>query len=337
MKKAIRVPIKDAESIRIRLAESGRLDPERKITVIGNEERFLEIPITEDIEGFETYQQEDVSLYNKWRSLKDILKGKVTEKELGLLPSGWQILGNIIVVSIDDSLDYLKTDIADALLIMYPSCSTVVRDMGISGQFRLPQREVLVGNNTETVNKENGCLFKLDVTKVMFSKGNLHEKALMSSIGADETIVDMFAGIGYFTIPMAVHSKPAKIIAIEINPESYAYLQENITLNNVEHIVEALNGDCAQLTPEGVADRVIMGYVNTTHHYLSQGIAAIKKDGGILHYHETTPESLVFSRPVRRIEQATLKAGRQVEILDCRKIKKYSPGVWHVVVDARII
>ncbi|WP_340818057.1 class I SAM-dependent methyltransferase family protein [Methanolobus sp. WCC4] len=335
-KKAIRVPIEKAENIRLMIADSGKLDPGRRIRVIGLEVRFLEIPVTEDIEEFETYDQEDPVFYNKWQSLEDRMKGSIPDEELDLLPSGWQILGKVMVVTIDPKIGHLKERIAEALLQMYPSCDTVVRDLGISGQFRLPQREVIIGNRTETINKENGCLFKLDVTKVMFSKGNLHEKALMSNIGANETIVDMFAGIGYFTIPMAVHAKPAKIIAIEINPGSYAYLQENIALNHVEHIVDALNGDCAELTPKGVADRVLMGYVNTTHHYLDQGIAALKESGGILHYHETTPESLISTRPAERIRQAASKAGRDVEILECRKIKKYSPGVWHVVVDARI-
>lgn len=337
MKKVIRVPISDAETIRRRLADSGQLDYGRKIRVVGEKERFLEIPVTARIEGFETYEQQQAQYYSKWQSLEEILCDRLKPQELKRLPSGWQILGDIIIVTIDPEIDYLKEEIATALLQMYPSCSTVVRDLGISGQYRIPRRELLIGNKTETINKENGCLFKLDVTKVMFSKGNLHEKKLMSNIGNDEIIVDMFAGIGYFTIPMAVHAKPAKIIAIEINPESYEYLKENINLNNVRHIVEPLNGDCGQIAPEGIADRVLMGYVNTTHHYLNRGITAIKKSGGILHYHETTPESLIFSRPIRRIEQAALKTGRQVEILECRKIKKYSPGVWHVVVDARII
>jgi tRNA wybutosine-synthesizing protein 2 len=336
MKKAIRIPIENAESMRLKIAESGKLDPERKIKVIDNGERFLEIPVTDDIEGFETCIQEDVLLYNKWLSLREILKKEVTANELKMLPAGWQILGDIILVTINPYIDSLKEKIAKSLLQMYPSCSTVVRDYGISGQFRLPEREVLIGNSTETINKENGCLFKLDVTKIMYSKGNFHEKALMSNIGADETIVDMFAGIGYFTIPMAVHARPAMIFAIEINPQSYAYLQENIVLNHVGNIVEARNGDCAELTPEGIADRVIMGYVGTTHHYLEHGIKALKDSGGILHYHETTPESLIFTRPVERIQQAASKVGRQAEILECRKIKKYSPGVWHVVVDARI-
>lgn len=334
--KVIRVPVKEAETVRLSIIEDGKLDPERKIKVIDAEERFLEIPVTEDIKGFDTYKQEDALFYNKWRSLEEILGESITETELSMLPSGWQILGNIIVVTIDPSIDHLKERIAKSLIEMYPSCNTVVRDLGINGQFRLPEREILIGDNTETINKENGCLFKLDVTKVMFSKGNLHEKALMSNIGSNETIVDMFAGIGYFTIPMAVHAKPAKVIAIEINPQSYAYLQENIVLNHVEHIVEALNGDCAEMTPKGIADRVLMGYVNTTHHYLDQGIDALKESGGILHYHETTPESLIFERPVERIMDAASKAGRDVEILGCRKIKKYSPGVWHVVIDARI-
>jgi tRNA wybutosine-synthesizing protein 2 len=335
-RKCIRVPIRDAEKVRIGLADSGRLDSQRKIKVIDKGQRLLEIPVTEDIEGFETFLQENAEFYNKWQSMGDILRDDIPAGELEKLPSGWHIIGEIIVVTIDPSLDHLKLKIAEALLKMYPSCNTVVRDLGISGQFRLPKREILIGNNTETINKEHGCLFKLDVTKVMFSKGNLHEKKLMSNIGNDEIIVDMFAGIGYFTIPMAIHAKPEKIIAIEINPESYGYLKENISLNKVEHIVEARNGDCSEVTPKGMADRVLMGYVNTTHHYLDSGIAALKPEGGIIHYHETTPESLVFSRPIGRIENAALKAGRQVEIMDCRQIKKYSPGVWHVVIDARI-
>ncbi len=334
--KVIRVPVKEAETVRLSIIENGKLDLERKIKVIDDEERFLEIPVTEDIKGFDTYEQEDALFYNKWRSLEEILGESITETELSMLPSGWQILGNIIVVTIDPSIDHLKERIAESLIKMYPSCNTVVRDLGINGQFRLPEREILLGDNTETINKENGCLFKLDVTKVMFSKGNLHEKSLMSSIGTNETIVDMFAGIGYFTIPMAVHAKPARIIAIEINPQSCAYLRENIVLNHVEDIVEARNGDCAELTPEGIADRVLMGYVGTTHHYLEHGIKALKKSGGILHYHETTPESLIFSRPIKRIKDVASKSGRKVEILECRKIKKYSPGIWHVVVDARI-
>jgi len=97
-----------------------------------------------------------------------------------------------------------KTRITEALLSMYPRCRTVLRDFGIEGQFRQPKRELLLGIETETIHMEHGCFFKQDVTKVMYSKGNLEERKRMSWLGKREVVVDMFAGIGIFSVPMAV-------------------------------------------------------------------------------------------------------------------------------------
>lgn len=170
----------------------------------------------------------------------------------------------------------------------------------------------------------------------MFSKGNLEEKRILAAGHSGETIVDMFAGIGYFSIPIAVHSKPSKIIAIELNPVSYGYLLENICLNDVQGIIEPVCGDC-RFAPENTADRVLMGYVGTTHEYLEAGIRAVKKEGGVLHYHETVHMNDFPDRPVGRIMEAAKKCGRNVTILDSRKVKKYSPGVYHVVIDVEIL
>ena len=137
----------------------------------------------------------------------------------------------------------------------------------------------------------------------MYSKGNLAERKRMSKLGQGEIVVDMFAGIGYFSIPMAVHARPEKFFSIEINPESFAYLKENIRLNHVEGIITPILGDCSQAAPEGEADRVIMGYVGTTHHYLEPAMKALKKSGGILHYRETVPENLARTRPEERIKK----------------------------------
>jgi tRNA wybutosine-synthesizing protein 2 len=336
-KRAVIVPVSDAEAVRNGLLVKGMLDHERKIrTISSNGNMFLEIPVTGNVNGMDTIEQSSPEYYRKHQSLMERLEDIIPERDLQLLPSGWHVVGRTIIVSIDKRIEEHKHLIALRLLEIYPHCHTVVRDLGIEGQFRQPKREILAGISTKTVHKENSCLFSLDVTKVMFSKGNLYEKKLMSKVGSGEVIVDMFAGIGYFSIPIAVHAKPAKIYAIEINPESFEYLQENIRLNKVEHIMEALNGDCAMITPMGVADRVLMGYVGTTHEYLEQGIKAIKSTGGMLHYHETVPEKLMFGRPVSRITDAAAREGRQVEIRECRRVKKYSPGVWHIVVDAWI-
>ncbi|AKB46995.1 tRNA methylase Trm12p Wyeosine biosynthesis [Methanosarcina sp. Kolksee] len=337
----IRTAPEKGEELRKKAIQGGFLDTSRKIRKVRTEEgNFLEIPVTESaydsVDSFLVLEQENPEFLEKPNSLKDSLKGFLSETELASVPSGWQVLGDIIIVFIPEILEDKKTRIAESLLSMYPKCRTVVRDFGIEGQFRQPKRELLLGSETETIHKEHGCFFKQDVTKVMYSKGNLEERKRMSQLGEGEVIVDMFAGIGYFSIPMAVHSRPKKIVGIEINPESFAYLKENIRLNKVEDIFIPICGDCSKFAPEGTADRVLMGYVGTTHHYLEPAIKALKKSGGILHYHETVPESLARTRPQERIEKAACALGKKVEILETHRIKKYSPGVLHVVVDARI-
>lgn len=210
---------------------------------------------------------------------------------------------------------------------------TIMKIDHIQGTKREPVYKILYGEETETINKENGCLFKLDLTKVMWSKGNNNERLRIAKLVEDrETVIDMFAGIGYFSIPIGVHANAREVISIEINPNSYHFLCENIKLNKLDNVTPIL-GDCKDVTPKFKADRIIMGYVKTTHHYLNVAIDSLN-EGGILHYHETVPEKLIESRPIERIISEA--DGREVELLKINKVKKYSPGVWHVVIDARI-
>ncbi len=267
-------------------------------------------------------------------ALKLLLKDLSPEEEAAL-PRGWQTVGEVLLVHVPEPLRPRRRELGEALLGLYPRCKTVVETKRIAGEYREPIVEAIAGDGTETVHKENYILFKLDVARVMFSQGNFYERRRMSTVGTDEHVVDMFAGIGYFTLPMAVHAKPARIDAIEINPVSFAYLQENIKLNHVEDIVSPVLDDCRKIAPVGEADRVIMGYVGTTQEYLPWGVKAVRP-GGILHYHETTPEKLVFDRPIRYVKEAAEAQGRRAEIVNMVKVKKYSPGVWHVVVDAKI-
>ena len=210
---------------------------------------------------------------------------------------------------------------------------TIMKINHIQGTKREPVYKILYGGETETVNKENGCLFKLDLAKVMWSKGNNNERLRIARlVEDDETVLDMFAGIGYFSIPIGVHANAREVISIEINPNSYHFLCENIRLNKLDNVTPIL-GDCKVETPKYRADRIIMGYVKTTHHYLKAAIGSLN-EGGVLHYHETVPEKLMNTRPFERIMSEA--DGREVELLKVNKIKKYAPGVEHVVIDARI-
>jgi len=266
----------------------------------------------------------------------------LSPKEAKLLPRGWQILGTVILVSIPDALPDRANAIGDALLAMYPRCNTVLWNRGVAGRFREPICEVIAGTGeTETIHKENGCYFKLDAARIMFSQGNLVERMRMARICEDQVVLDMFAGIGYFSIQIAVHSRPKKVISVELNPTAYHYLTENIKINQVTDLVFPVHGDCAVKAPENVADRVIMGYLDPSHEQIVKGLLAARL-GGILHYHEATPAALTYQRPIQRIKDAAQACGRicgrrcSVEIIGCRTIKKYAPGVVHVVVDVRV-
>ena len=236
-------------------------------------------------------------------------------------------IGDVLIVDNNYSNDDFES------LSKKHNVKTVMKIDHIQGTKREPVYKILYGSETETINKENGCLFKLDLSKVMWSKGNNNERLRIAKlVGDGETVIDMFAGIGYFSIPIGVHSKAKQVYAIEINPNSHYYLCENIKLNKLNNVTPIL-GDCMIETPKLNADRIIMGYVKTTHHYLKVAIDSLNP-GGIIHYHETVPEKLMNSRPVERI---IAQAGdRDVEVLKINKIKKYAPGVEHVVVDAMI-
>jgi len=237
-----------------------------------------------------------------------------------------KVIGDILVLK-------NKPDNLQELLDL-PEVKRIVKLGRINGPKREPEVEILVGDNTETIHRENHCFFKLDVAKIMWSKGNTTERKRMANLVEDgETIVDMFAGIGYFSIPIAVHSNPSKIYSVEINPVSYGYLNENIALNKAEGVIEPIMGDCREVAPKNIADRVLMGYIGNTNEYLGAAMEIVKP-GGVIHYHESVPDKLKFKRPPQRIIDAA--DGRNVEILNKRIIKMYSPGVYHVVIDALI-
>jgi tRNA wybutosine-synthesizing protein 2 len=151
-------------------------------------------------------------------------------------------------------------------------------------------------------------------------------------VDPDERVFDMFAGIGYFTLPMA--RAGADVTATEKNPAAFRYLIENAMLNDVSDRVSAFRADCRDVAVDPRVDRVVMGYYEA-HEYLDAALAALKP-GGIVHLHEATPERLLWDRPISRLRDVAEDAGREVELLDRRTVKSHSEGVAHVVVDARI-
>ncbi len=341
---ALRIPSQHAEAARVLIQDARILNKYHRIF---NENDITEIPLLEqpdsELEGSlkalggEIIDDRDYAPRDTFRDIhKEILDAiDVPEEIKSKLPKRWEQLGHVLILKIDDELEDWQEEIAVTYAKIL-DVDTVLRDTGgIEGQFREPVMELLIGDNTETIHLENSIKYCLDAARIMFSSGNVDERIRMASVcEKGETVVDMFAGIGYFTLPMAAHSEPARIIAHEINPRSHKYLKMNSQLNGVGKIVEPVLGDCLD-AEEGIADRIVMGYVGTTHEYLPKAMK-ILKDTGIIHYHETCPDRLMPDRPQERVIGAALKAGKSVEMMEMHTIKTYSPGVVHVVVDVAI-
>jgi tRNA wybutosine-synthesizing protein 2 len=236
-------------------------------------------------------------------------------------------------VKINEKLIRYRLDIADVLLEQYPRCSSVVQIHGIGGESRKPRAELLRGDSSKTVHTENGVRFSLDVLLTMFSMGNHAERLRMATIGRGEVVVDMFAGVGQFCLPVSVHSGVDMVYACEINSNTFSHLLHGIRLNGVQEILKPQLGDCRIVAPRGLADRVIMGYLHGTHEYLDVAIQVLKETGGVIHYHEAVPQALLPERPLQRLRHAAEFQGKEMRILDWRVIKKYSPGVLHAVFD----
>jgi tRNA wybutosine-synthesizing protein 2 len=266
------------------------------------------------------------------------LSKELPDELIKKIPNKWEKVGDVVTLVLPKELEKYKELIGEKYAEIL-NCKTVLNDIGgIIGEFRKPDVEIIFGSkNTETTHKENGICFKLDPQKIMFSSGNMDERIRMATVSTNtEVVVDLFAGIGYFTLPIAVYSRPEMIVACEKNPVSYNYLKENITLNNVTDIVEPLKGDNRELAPKFIADRVIMGYIGNTRDFLETAINCLKEKIGIIHYHDKIPEKNIPNNPMDTVSKVADKFNRKAELIRYKHVKSYAPGIGHFVFDIKI-
>jgi tRNA wybutosine-synthesizing protein 2 len=193
-----------------------------------------------------------------------------------------------------------------------------------NGRERIPDIRILSGTSSEVCHHEMGMSFWLNPAEVMFSQGNRNEKLrMMGSVKQGERIADMFAGIGYFTIPVAMSG--AEVHAMEINPVAFLYLLRNIKENHLDNHVTAGCGDCRDLL-SGKYDRIIMGHFDAPL-MLDDAFNHIRR-GGTIHMHAAGRIPPVIPEQYR---DACIDEGR------VRRIKKVAPHKWHYVLDMRAL
>ncbi|TFG15305.1 class I SAM-dependent methyltransferase family protein [Candidatus Thorarchaeota archaeon] len=251
------------------------------------------------------------------------------------LPKGYQLIGHVVLLSIHPDLLPLADVIGELTLEFESRSKSVGVRMGPTrGQKRIPNYKLVAGSkNTTTTHTENGIEFKLNPMRITFSRGNVNERIFLSQqVSSDEHVVDMFACVGQFSLPIAFHSG-ANVLAIDINDLAYDFLCQNIRMNEVHENMTAVLGDCRDVTFRD-ADRIVMGYLHDTVDYLPHALNGLRFRGGIIHMH-----SLVHGNDERKIRNTIITESSEYGFMakiSSRPIKKYSPGVSHMVFDINL-
>ncbi|XP_042349314.1 tRNA wybutosine-synthesizing protein 2 homolog isoform X2 [Plectropomus leopardus] len=234
--------------------------------------------------------------------------------------------------------------------------------------FRSPMVTMLLGENSWVKHVDNRITYEFDVTKCMFSAGNITEKLRVAGFDCrGETVVDLYAGIGYFTLPYLVHAGASYVHACEWSPNAVEALQKNLVANGVSDRCTVHHGDNRQLQLCDIADRVNLGLIPSSEDGWPVACRLLKrKTGGILHIHQNVTSPLPSASAIPAINDATSRASGKAadreawqvwaddtanriasllkditgarwitNVQHIEHVKSYAPHVHHVVLDLK--
>jgi len=279
--------------------------------------------------------------------LKEVFKDKITEEEMKLLPSSFDIVGSrekaIAIVEIPEELKDKQEIIGKTIMKLHKNIKTVLKKASErKGKTRIREHELIAGDaNTEVIHKEYGCLIKVDPQKVYFSPREATERQrIAEQVKPNEDVLVMFSGVCPY--PLAIvkkQPKVRKILAVEINPDAHKYAEENVKLNKVEGKVFPILGDVKEVCPKyyGKFDRVVMPLPLGAESFLDIAIKCLKPEGGIIHFYNWGSEDDLYSRALKLVEKNVKKLKKRFEILDKRKVLPYAPKKYKVCIDFKVV
>lgn len=277
------------------------------------------------------------------RSLTEALVGKLPPHILAKVPKSFDVVGDIVILETDEELTSYGQIIGEGLKSMNNKVRLVLlKTSPISGEYRVGRYLTIWGEGkTETIHKENGCLFSLDISKVFFTPRLSDERLRVArKVGSHETVADLFAGVGPFSVLIAKRVKDVVVHAVELNESAYNYLIRNISLNKVygkvfPHLGDAR--DIARTAIKGKCDRVIMNLPFGSEMFIDAGSDALKTSGGVIHLYSTLRSGDSKADVSLRINNNLKLLGwSEVEQEDFRIVREVGPRVYNVVFDIRV-
>ena len=320
----VRVPKGEGESVRKKLLDMGVLDSALKII---REDDHILFPILSDLDpdiGLEICEEE----FDERRLVDTDYKSLVSlpDELRPLLPTSFDVIGDIGIFRLPDELSAYGRDIGTALLSAFPRLRTVAMDKGVKGEFRVRDLEVVAGDKKlETVHQEYGIRLLVDPSRVYFNPRLAGERHRVASLVREgETVIDMFSGIGPFAIMIAKQAKPFVVFSLDINPDCIEYTRRNIEINKVATVVP-IEGDAKQIIFDiPCADRIVMNLPHTARQFYAEALTRLNVGGTIHFYHICERHEIDMV-----LDQMVLEArgmGVIVDVAHKEELKTYSPS-----------
>jgi tRNA (guanine37-N1)-methyltransferase len=278
----------------------------------------------------------DKKINKKPKSYKELLNIPDTLKNK--LPTSYDVIGNILLLKLDPELTCFKSEIGNTLLKVNKNIKTVCLTKPIKGELRTRDMEIISGEkSTETIHKEFGLRFKVDVKKTYFSPRLANERKRVAELVKDgEIVLDMFAGVAPFSIMIAKYAKPKIVYAFDKNKDAVRYANDNVKINNVLDKVEVIHTDAKKseeiLNQKGVkANRIIMNLPFSSYLFFENALKLVA-DSCTIHYYDILKEDDIDER-INDLKKLANKSKINLAKFDIRKIKTYAPREFYIGVD----
>jgi len=279
------------------------------------------------------------------RWLRKFLQGLLPNEDLEFVYNSYDLVGDIAIIHLNERAEKHGKIIAEAIMKVHKNIKTVLGQIGgVQGDFRLRRLKHLAGENkTATVHKESGCLFSVDLNTCYFSPRLFYERLRIARLVRDgELVLNMFAGVGCFSIIIAKHSRAAKIYSVDINPDAVRFMCENIRLNGVYGRVIPIMGDAKEVIEQSFCqkvDRVVMPLPEKALKYLPYAISALKNGCGWIHYYDfehAYKNEDVIKKVKEKVSHRLSSLGVEFEFSFSRIVRSTGPNWYQVVLDILI-
>jgi tRNA (guanine37-N1)-methyltransferase len=327
----VRVSREAGERTRQALAASDLIDDDHEI-VAADGTLYLPVSDPDAVDADYDVVYRDVPAHDRQRTPADLL---------GFDPS-YERLGDVAIVDEDDP--DRAAAIADAVLASdLPVRAVLDRASKVKGDHRVRDWTVLGTaadrddrSATETTHREYGFEYRLDLSEVYFSPRLATDRhRVAEGVTAGEHVVDMFAGVGPFAVPMA--ARGATVVGVDLNPAAVEYLRENARRNGVDERVTAIQGDVRDVAGDYAdwADRIVMNLPHSADEFLESAVA-LAGDDCVLHYYDIQHEDDPFGPGERAIRAAAEPAGYDVDVCTRHVVRSYAPHELNVRIDVRL-